>query len=238
MPRRPARVLLVSPHLDDGIFSCGRLLAANSEATVVTVMAGVPRSYPVPVTRWDAAAGFVEGEDVVGARREEDRRALEILDALPIWMDFVDHQYRQDATPYDPADLASALDELIGRTRPDMMLAPLGLGHPDHRFTHQGARRAMARHPDLPLYLYAEAMYRQRHGLVQEALRSVQSAGGHVRARPLQVSADTECKRMAVAAYTSQISALKAGSSGPCLYTELLAPERYWRLVARGAAAF
>ncbi|MGH8899328.1 MAG: PIG-L deacetylase family protein [Egibacteraceae bacterium] len=233
MMTKPSRILLVSPHLDDGTFSCGQLLAAHPGATVMTVMAGIPRSYPTPVTRWDAAAGFREDDDVVGARREEDQQALELLDAQPFWLDFIDQQYRRDATPYDPADLACALDELIVRIRPDMILAPLGLGHPDHRLTHLGVRQAMVRYPGLPFYLYAEAIYRQRHGLVEQALRSIQSAGGDVRACSMQVSPDTERKRRAVVMYSSQISALEARARAPdLLLPEILAPERYWRLTA------
>lgn len=46
----------------------------------------------------------------------------------------------------------------------------------------------------------------------------------------MQVSRHTERKHAAVAAYSSQIRALEARA--PHLLADVLAPERYWRLVA------
>ncbi|MGH8883604.1 MAG: hypothetical protein ACRDYX_00175 [Egibacteraceae bacterium] len=52
---------------------------------------------------------------------------------------------------------------------------------------------------------------------------------------PIRVSPDTEGKRRAVATYSSQIKALEAHARAPdLLLAEILAPERYWRLAARG----
>ena len=92
-PSELERIVVVSPHLDDAVLGCGRLLAAHPDATVITVYAGAPPEYPDPMTHWDTAAGFSTGDDVLGARREEDRAALAELNATPVWLDFVEHQY-------------------------------------------------------------------------------------------------------------------------------------------------
>ena len=49
--------MVLSPHCDDAVFGCGELLADRPGSTVITVFAGRPGS-GVPLTRWDAAAGF------------------------------------------------------------------------------------------------------------------------------------------------------------------------------------
>ncbi len=52
-PDELARVVVVSPHLDDAVLGCGQLLAAWPGATVVTVFAGKPAVYPTPQREWD-----------------------------------------------------------------------------------------------------------------------------------------------------------------------------------------
>ena len=39
-------VVVLSPHLDDAVLGCGRLLSAHPGATVVTVYAGAPEATP------------------------------------------------------------------------------------------------------------------------------------------------------------------------------------------------
>ena len=85
------RLVVVSPHFDDAVLGCGQLLSAHPGATVVTVLGGRPESYPEEVTHWDASGGFATGDDVVAARREEDRNALAVLDATSVWLEFSDH---------------------------------------------------------------------------------------------------------------------------------------------------
>ena len=56
-------------------FGCGQLLFSHPGSVVITALAGPPASYET-VTGWDAAAGFRPGDDVIAARRAEDRAAL------------------------------------------------------------------------------------------------------------------------------------------------------------------
>src|SRR5262249_20683360 len=71
-----ARVIVISPHPDDAVLSCGRFLAAHPGVQVVTVFAGVPARYPDPPGRWTVLSGFGAGDDVVRARRAEDDDAI------------------------------------------------------------------------------------------------------------------------------------------------------------------
>ena len=76
----PASIIVISPHLDDAVFSCGNLIAASHAAMVVTVFAGEPAPAP-GAPEWDLAAGFSSGAQAVRARRQEDGRALRRLGA-------------------------------------------------------------------------------------------------------------------------------------------------------------
>ena len=66
-------VLVISPHFDDAIFSCGALLAAHHGSRTVTVFGGAPET-PVSTT-WDQEAGFADSNQAVAARRLEDAQA-------------------------------------------------------------------------------------------------------------------------------------------------------------------
>src|ERR1700704_1378196 len=87
------RIAVVSPHFDDAALGAAHLLSSYPGTTVITVCGGPPESYPDEPTDWDTAGGFVAGDYIVAIRREEDRAAMALVDATPIWLDFVDWQY-------------------------------------------------------------------------------------------------------------------------------------------------
>src|SRR3954453_12889415 len=86
------RIVVVSPHFDDAVMGAGYLLAGHPGTTVVTVFGGRPPAYPQPPSEWDELGGFAAGDDVVALRRDEDTAALAVLDAVPHWLEFTDHQ--------------------------------------------------------------------------------------------------------------------------------------------------
>src|SRR3954463_16054315 len=89
-----SRLAVVSPHFDDAVLSAGQLLAKHPGTTVITVMGGQRASGSYDeVSWWDALCGFQSGEDVVAARRIEDKAALDVVGAQQSWLDFADHQY-------------------------------------------------------------------------------------------------------------------------------------------------
>ena len=91
------RQLFISPHLDDAVFACGALIASSKAPVVTTVFAGRPPP-GTALTSWDAECRFAAGDDVIGLRRNEDRDALDVLVARPVWLDFRDDQYREPRT--------------------------------------------------------------------------------------------------------------------------------------------
>ncbi len=112
------RIVVVSPHLDDAVLGCGRLLARHPGATVVTLFAGGPAEYSQAPTRWDELAGFKAGDDVLEMRREEDQRALGELGAAPVWLDFVEHQYLERPDWVTAPATVDVLEAAIRAARP------------------------------------------------------------------------------------------------------------------------
>jgi len=184
----------------------------------VTVTAGRPG--PHPLTEWDRQCGFQEGEDVVGARRQEDEAALKLLRAHPGWLDFLDRQYG----PSPPQqELVSAI---TGATRgADVVASPLGLHHPDHLITARAcfevARKAT---PPGGWFLYEDVIYRPVAGRTEHALAALENDGFVLREASFE---EPSAKAAAVAAYTSQVRGLGAQLD------DASRPERYWRLSVR-----
>jgi LmbE family N-acetylglucosaminyl deacetylase len=214
-------LVAISPHLDDVVLGCADLVAAHPGALVVTVAAGVPA--PHPLTGWDLACGFAEGDDVVGTRRREDREALTRLDAKPLWLDFLDRQYMGGSSP-SPLAVAEALRDMLQRSNCDLVASPLGLQHPDHLATAAASYEVARRLPSTRWLVYEEAIYRTDAGATEEAIRRLFDGGFAL--EPIEVVPDDR-KREAIDCYTSQLKGLGD------LVRDAYAPERYWSLVKR-----
>jgi LmbE family N-acetylglucosaminyl deacetylase len=228
-------LIVISPHCDDAVFGCSGLLVRHPGAVVLTIFAGRPRVYD-HLTPWDEAAGFRVGDDVVAARRAEDRAALTILSARPVWLDFLDSQYGTSPTV---TEVAEAIERALGAAGADTATFPLGLFHPDHELAHESALAVARRRPELQWLVYEDAIYRRIAGLVDDRLDRLQREGfrlspidaddrgeskGRMDARDL-----SELKRRVVACYPSQLRALSApGSVG---YDDVFQPERLCRLM-------
>lgn len=216
-------VAVVSPHLDDGVLGCGNVLAAHPGSTVITVFAGRPPRRD-RLTGWDRASGFTADVDVVAARREEDRAALRLLGAIPLWLDFLDAQY---GDPPAVAALTAALDAALRAVRPRVVLVPLGLFHSDHELASQAVLPLLAVHGSLTWFAYEEAMYRTVPGLVPERLAELGTSGLELARAALASGPACGLKRLAVAHYRSQLRAL-----GRSRYVDAFEEERYWRVAA------
>jgi LmbE family N-acetylglucosaminyl deacetylase len=222
--RLERRLVVVSPHLDDGVFSCGEAIAESPGALVVTVFAGRPARYPA-LTPWDAASGFEDGDDVVSARRDEDRRAARVLGAATAWLPFCDRQYG----PPEPASVvARVLRRVIEAARPTCVMIPLGLFHEDHALTHAAALLVRQDLSRLRWVGYEDAIYRQIPGIRDARLHALRAAG--VPLRPLApIGRGARLRKLeAVRCYESQLRAMASpvglGDS------DVHEPERYWAL--------
>jgi LmbE family N-acetylglucosaminyl deacetylase len=223
------RLVVVSPHLDDGVFACGDLLRRHLGSIVITVFAGGPMRWTRPAP-WDRAAGFGPGEDAIAARRHEDAAALGVLGARPVWLPFWDSQYKRGATA---GEIQHALEDAVLTEAPDAVFVPLGLWHSDHRLAHLAVRTLPSRHPRLAWYAYADAIYRRYPDAgVAERLRDLRRS----KLAPAPVTAPargaSRIKRRAVACYRSQLRALDTlGRPGT---QDVFRPEQFWRLGPSG----
>lgn len=216
-------LLVISPHLDDAVFGCGRLLADHPGSVVLTVFAGVPRD-PARLTEWDAACGFHHAAEAIAARRLEDQAALALLEATPRWLDFCDSQY--DETPALPA-LVAALAAQVDELSPDRVLYPLGLFHSDHLLVHDATRAVLRERPALASFAYEDALYRGMRGELQQRLAALLHAGECATPARLLPEGTHPAKAQAVRRYASQMRPF-----GPHGLDDTAQPERYWRLEA------
>jgi LmbE family N-acetylglucosaminyl deacetylase len=218
------KILVVSPHLDDAVFSCGEWIARQADVVVATVFAGVPPAFDA-LTAWDAQSGFSDAVQAVTRRRQEDRAALDTLGATPLWLEFCDSQYRCTPTL---AVLSAAMSETLKTHQPDTVLFPAGLFHSDHVLVHQAMLALGEKHPDKNWLMYEDALYRRLDGLLQQRLAGLLQAGIEATPLGLEQQDGASLKQQALHCYASQLRALSTTPNG---YADTAAPERFWRLM-------
>jgi LmbE family N-acetylglucosaminyl deacetylase len=225
------RVVVVSPHLDDAVLGCANFMAAHPGAMVVTVFAGNPPAYPAdPMRKWDVQSGFAPGDDVMEARRHEDAAALDLLDATPVHLEFVEHTYNPDDRPVAPDVIVEGLAPALAALSPTVVLVPFGLANPDHDVTHRACLLARDRFDEtVSWWCYEDSGYKHIPGMLAWRVSSLFRRG----VWPTPVCPPTDVhetrKQAAIACYPTQLRALEddwaigAKLSAP-------APEQFWRL--------
>ena len=221
-PAGGSGLLVLSPHLDDAVLSCGQLLAGAPGAEVVTLFTGGPPSWD-GLTAWDEACGFRRGDDVMAVRRREDDAALALLAATPRWHGLTECQYDSSTTV---EEVAAAVEQWLPPTPGATVLVPLGLSQPDHLTLGQAWPSVALTRPDLRWHAYADQPYAELYPEELDArLAALAAAGWHP--TPAQLpTGDRRRKRAAIARYTTQMRALRGSDR------LALKPERYW-LVTR-----
>lgn len=162
--------LILSPHLDDAVFSLGGLLATYAqESAVITVFAGTPSK---PISRqWDRACGFADSAEAMKTRRQEDIVALTSLGIQPdniLHWEYLDKQYRTN----DKENLSlvakeirekikTVLDEYKGKKL--HVYTPLTALHIDHRIVRDAVSDVyiskFETDPNITLYYYQDMPY-------------------------------------------------------------------------------
>lgn len=224
-PSPGERIVVVSPHLDDGVLSLGTSIAAWSRAgatvALLTVLGCDPGS-AAPAGGWDSRGGFATEGESARARREEDRRACTAIGATPVWLPFGSVDYERHG---DEEDVRRAVTPAVDGA--DLVLVPgFPLTHPDHEWL---VRTLAAGGPvGRRVALYAEQPYTCRVGVepklpdwLSEAVGGA-SAFAPLRAQPRNRLA----KWRAIRHYRSQLPLLGMHRSvrrGPHRYA--LAPE-------------
>jgi LmbE family N-acetylglucosaminyl deacetylase len=228
-PSSGERVVVVSPHLDDGVLSLGASIASWSRAgaavELLTVLGCDPGSTSLS-GGWDRRGGFAtEGASAL-ARREEDRQACIVLGATPVWLPFGSVDYERHG---DEADVRRAVGDAVADA--DILLLPgFPLSHPDHDWlartlvsdftsdTSRGAGR---------IGLYAEQPYTRRVGGRPHVPAVLADLVGPAAFEPVRAPVrDRFAKWRAIRCYTSQLPLLAMRGSlrrGPHRYAA--APE-------------
>ena len=86
-------LVVISPHFDDAVMSCGELIGSCSGVVVATVCSASPGPRVPASPEWDAAE-FETAHAAAMSRGEEDRRALAVLGAEQVGLGLVDELYR------------------------------------------------------------------------------------------------------------------------------------------------
>jgi len=226
-------VAVVSPHFDDAVMGTGDFLGRHPGSVVITVFGGRPPAYPDPPKPWDASGGFKSGDDVVGIRREEDRRALAVYDAEPVWLDFSEHQYLEPPDRPRPVEIAPVLADALRQGGFSSVFFPMGLGNPDHDVAHQSGLLARDQlvevEPGMGWFCYQDAGYSGLPGLLAWRVSKLFRSGLWPTPALVPVDPDIERKRRATWCYASQIPPLEA-EHALTDRLEARAGEQYWRL--------
>lgn len=215
--------IILSPHLDDAVLSCGgdifRRTSAGQRVVVITIMAGDP-----PAGELSPYAGSLQSrwallKEAAAARRAEDQAAVDLLGAEWVQWEIPDCIYRRHPTTgqtmynsdeeifgeIDPGE-KFLIEQLTGQLRALTLLestelaVPLGIGHHvDHQITRAAAERL-----NRPLIYYEDYPYAQIPGELEKII-SPQSSKWRSRTIPL-TAAQLERKIAAIRLYRSQLS--------------------------------
>ncbi len=211
----------LSPHLDDAVYSCGGLIAAQvrrgQAVHIWTMCAGdppAPRFSPFAQAlhaRWGT-----DGFETAALRRREDRQACALLGASWRHEDIPDCIYRQDEDgrflytseetlfgPPHPAErpLLRRMTRLLEERLPDRarLVVPLTLGgHTDHRLVRRAAE-ALGR----PLWYYPDYPYARSASAAE--LLSRLPASARLERTPLR-AAEVSAWVRAMRLYASQLT--------------------------------
>jgi LmbE family N-acetylglucosaminyl deacetylase len=234
---------VLSPHLDDAVFSAWSVLRRPAGALVVNLCAGVPDPGPAP--RWDRMTGASDRAEAVRARVSDDERALALAGSRRLNLGFLDAQYRD--APLTPRELAEAVRRAVPAA--SELHAPAGLGgHPDHTATREAALMLADGGP--PLFLYADLPYATFYGwphwvtgsepvphLVPEAdwerwLDPLGRRGARLEPVAEELADDEErAKLEAMRAYRTQFAATNGGPFDHLGHPLVLGFELRWRVV-------
>ena len=154
------RILAVSPHLDDAVFSAGARLAEHAMAgdavTVVTCFTGNVAQPTGFALACQLDKGLGSEIDYMALRRAEDAEACAAIGAEPLHLPLLEAPHRGydsaaalfgNRLPGDTVlpDLVAALERVAADYRPDLVYAPCGVGnHVDHHLVREAVTRVSA----------------------------------------------------------------------------------------------
>ncbi len=206
------RVLLLSPHLDDAVFSAGGTAACLAGRGFEVVIATVFSAGPHPATGFALACqrdkGLGDEVDYMALRRAEDARAAAVLGARARWLGLHEAPNRGYGSPAalfgpyvaadDPWPIEQAVARCIAEEAPDLLLAPAALGaHVDHRRVLDAVLHACERKP--------AAFWRDTPYVLREPGAALDPRLAELEDLACPVGGTLAAKAAAAAAYASQL---------------------------------
>jgi hypothetical protein len=172
------KLLFVSPHLDDAVFSSAtRILREVDGGADVTVTTVFSHARPRSAARQEYVA-----------RREEDHIALGLIGARPLWLGLLDapcrspfyNSFRRIILETAPGDgeyvqvVRTRIAELVDEMNPDAIYLPMGVGnHIDHRLVFAAGSMLTL---NCQCYFYEDQPYALVRFSVQMRLREIGAA--------------------------------------------------------------
>jgi hypothetical protein len=242
-------LLLVSPHLDDAVFSCSAVLERAEAVDVLTVCAGSPD----PPLRgwWDEDTGFSSSAESMPARLREDEEAFAGTPHRRSYLSLLELQYVEGARSDDESQaVAQAVGSWVSEHRSGTVALPAGAGcrsrplvrrllrlvgrpchppqHPDHLFVRDIVLPVLQEEPEARVLLYEELPYLLGGRADREAQRVAVHGGWD--SEPIMIPIDRGAKAGRIAAYASQVVPISPPEGRLDDATTLPPEERYWLL--------
>ena len=174
------KILALSPHLDDAIFSVGGILALlNQQNCDVHVVTCFTASVPNPVgfaLECQLSKGISESVDYMELRRQEDYSACTSIGARATWLPLPEAPHRgytnaqmlfSSCLPEDmiEEDLYVQLQTHIKDNHPDLILYPKGIGnHVDHGKVVSAVNRLRNQFSNISFLQWLDEPYLSRSG--------------------------------------------------------------------------
>lgn len=241
-------LLLVSPHLDDAVFSCAALVERPEPIDIVTVFAGEPD--PPQQGWWDLECGFSSSAESTRARRQEEEAAFAGTEHGRSYLELLELQHVDGRTRRERDAIASAIGDWVSAQPAGTVALPAGAGcsqarvarwlrrlrrdrcappqHPDHLLVRDVGLDVL-RHADATPLLYEEVPYLWGGRGEREAARVARRGGW--RAAAFELDVDRRRKAERASAYRSQIPHISPPHGRLDEEATFPGQERYWRLV-------
>jgi hypothetical protein len=238
-------LLLVSPHLDDAVFSCAALVERPEPIDVLTVASGAPD--PPRQGWWDVQCGFASSAESIPARLAEDDAAFAGTPHRRSHLGLLELQYQPERTRAEAELIAGRVRDWVAANPEGVVAVPAGAGcsprrtarwrrrllrqncsppqHPDHVWVRETVLEALT---GITALLYEEIPYLWGEPADAEAERAASSGGLSV--DPFTVEVDPVQKARRIAAYASQIAEISPSHGRLDDPRTLPAEERYWLL--------
>jgi len=226
-----ANVIFLSPHLDDAALSCGgliaRLIPDGAEVLVITVFAGFPARREPSALAAQLHARWGDPADPVVLRRNEDKKAMELLGADWLHLRYPEAVYRFEEPsflylrsrdlfgsphPSDSAVVAQIAESVMEICHPGQteIHAPLAIGnHVDHQLVRNAAFILLRR--SFRVTFYEDYPYVEVPGALTMALEATDVTRWREEVQYLEEDCLAQ-KTQAIARYASQMNELFQGA--------------------------